>query len=77
MLKILTSIISLPPESDSLPKTPRIMHDTRMEANGTETAVELDRMDMCFGEASSITHQGATDPSIGVAKPMMKRPMIS
>jgi hypothetical protein len=54
-----------------------MMHATRKEANGTETTVELERIDLYLGEANSITHIGATDPVIKVAKPMMKRPMMS
>lgn len=64
-------------QSDCLSKTPRIMQATRNEANGTETTVELESIDLYLGEASSITHIGATDPLIRVAKPMMKRPMMS
>lgn len=73
----LTSMTPLHAQFDSLSKTPRIMHATRNEANGTETTVELERIDLYLGEASSITHMGATDPLIRVAKPMMKRPMMS
>lgn len=77
MPKVLTSMTPLHAQSDSLSKTPRIMHATRKEANGTETTVEVDRTDLYLGEASSITHIGATDPLIKVAKPMIKRPMMS
>lgn len=53
------------------------MHATRKEANGTETTVELESMDLYLGDANSMTHIGATDPVIRVAKPMMKRPIMS
>lgn len=64
-------------QSESLSKVPRIIHATRKEANGTETTVELESIDLYLGEAGSITQIGATDPLIRVAKPMMKRPMMS
>lgn len=75
--KILTSMTPRQTQFESLSKIPRIIHATRKEAKGTETTVELERIDLYFGEASSMTHMGATDPLISVAKPMMKRPMMS
>lgn len=77
MPKILTSMTPLHTQFEFLSKIPRIMHATRKEAKGTETTVELERIDLYLGEASSMTHMGATDPLIRVAKPMMKRPMMS
>lgn len=77
MPRILTSMTPLHTQSEFLSKIPRIMHATRKEAKGTETTVELERIDLYFGEASSMTHMGATDPLIRVAKPIMKRPRIS
>lgn len=74
---LLTSITPLHAQSEFLSNVPRIMHATRKEANGTETTVELESIDRYLGDASSMTHIGATDPVIRVAKPMMKRPMMS
>lgn len=73
----LTSMIPLHAQFDCLSYIPRMMQVTRNEVNGTETRTELESMDLYFGEASSITHMGAMEPFMMVAKPMMKRPTMS